>query len=92
VIVLLFSLYYWRTDPFIPGESKEKEPPVPKTPLWLFSLLYSIDTFLPFVEITGVTKWGWQVSPDYRWVFLAERLVGFALSALLALTIGSYVL
>lgn len=73
-VVVLFALIYLIADPFIPGT--ENQPPRPKRPLFIFSLMYSIDTFIPVIDVTKVRDWGWNVSDAYRWVTVTERLLG----------------
>ncbi|HJR09054.1 MAG TPA: hypothetical protein VJ842_17475 [Pyrinomonadaceae bacterium] len=73
-VIVLFALIYLIADPFVPGEDKKS--PKPKKPLFLFSLMYSIDTFIPVIDVTKVRDWGWEMSPAYRWVTVTERLLG----------------
>lgn len=86
-VIAIFAFYYWRKDPFILNGEAAKNP---KQPLLWFALLYSVDTFLPVIEVTGVKDWGWRISQRYRWIELAERLLGLAVGALAAYSIGSY--
>jgi hypothetical protein len=84
VLVLAFGCIYWWTDPFratVPN-------PLDKRPLWAFAILYSVDTFVPLVHITGVGDWGWAVSNPYRWLVLFERVLGLATSVLAAYSIS----
>jgi hypothetical protein len=53
--------------------------------------LFSLDTFFPVIDLSGVKSWGWTVSERYRWVVLSERVLGFVISALAAYSIGSFV-
>ncbi len=89
VVILVFAVFYWITDPFVP---QEDEPKRPRRPLPVFSLLYSIDTFIPVVAVTRVREWGWEVSPPYRFVEVSERLLGLILSGLAAYSISYHVL
>ena len=88
IIIGIFAVIYWLGDPFLP---QEDNPRIPKTPLLIFSLLYSMDTFIPFIHITGVKSWGWRISPNYRWTEVLERVIGLAISSLAAYSIGSHV-
>jgi hypothetical protein len=83
-LILLFGCIYWLTDPF---QSMVAQP-LDKEPLWIFAILYSVDTFVPFVHITGVGDWGWVVSNQYRWLVVAERALGLATSVLAAYSIS----
>jgi len=88
IIIGIFAVIYWLGDPFLP---QEDNPRMPKTPLLIFSLLYSMDTFIPFIHITGVKSWGWRISPNYRWTEVLERVIGLAISSLAAYSIGYHV-
>lgn len=87
-VILLYAAIYYLSDPFVSQEGKSH---YPKTPLLMFSLLFSIDTFVPLIAISGVKEWGWYVSDGFRWVVLSERVLGLALGGLAAYSIGSYV-
>jgi hypothetical protein len=86
-VILCFGLIFWFMDPF---EQKNPADPrlLPRRPRILFSVLFSIDTFLPFVNVTGVKEWGWAMKPRFRWVELTERILGVAVSALAAYNIS----
>ncbi len=86
VLVVIFGLFYWIIDPF----EKKSEKTLDKKPLMIFSLLYSIDTFIPLINITGIKEWGWTIVSKYRWIELLERLLGLAIATLAAYSIGSH--
>ena len=93
IVVPLFWLAYWwgdRCEVFHPT----KDPPFrDKRPLSLFSLLYSIDTFIPFVAVTGVKDWDWATKGWSYWILeLPERIVGFYLFSAAAYSITAYVI
>jgi hypothetical protein len=92
VIILAFALLYFRRDPFIEKAAPPETPSRPKHPLIIFALLYSIDTFIPVVTVTGVKNWGWTIAADYRWTELTERLIGLALTSLAAFSLSIYFL
>jgi hypothetical protein len=64
----------------------------PKAPLWTFSLLYSVDTFVPFVTVSNIKEWGWKIADDWRWWELLEQILGFFLFSAAAYSLGSYIL
>jgi hypothetical protein len=90
--ILVFAFVLFLRDPFIESTAPPKIPSRPKRPLILFALLYSIDTFIPIITVTGVKDWGWAVKADYRWVELTERLIGLCLSSLAAFSLSIYFL
>jgi hypothetical protein len=93
VIILAFAALYSIRDPFIEKKATPPETPSrPKRPLVIFSLLYSIDTFIPLVTITDVKDWGWIIDANYRWVELTERLIGLGLTSLAAFSLSIYFL
>ena len=60
-------------------------------PLAAFSLLYSIDTFIPFITVTGVKDWGYATKGWSYWgIELWERLAGLYLFGAAAYSITSY--
>ena len=84
LVIFLFAGAFWFADPFAPdGEAKGREPRL------LFCLLYSLDTFLPVVNISGVREWGWVPLESWRWVLVAERVAGVFLSAIAAYSVGA---
>ena len=56
----------------------------------VYALLYSLDTFVPLVDITGVKGWGCALSQQFRGLELAERLLGVIIASLAAYSVGSY--
>jgi hypothetical protein len=89
IIIALFAVVYWRADSFVAEGAVQRYPKIPLLP---FAFFYSIDTFLPFVNVSGVKDWGWKISQKYRWVELVERLLGLLVSALAAYSLGSYLI
>jgi hypothetical protein len=87
LLILAFGVVYWAVDPFV----APKPDALPKEPLPLFSVFYSLDNFVPLVNITGVRDWGWVVSNGYRWVVLVERVLGLSVSILAAYSISQTV-
>jgi hypothetical protein len=61
---------------------------LPNKPFFLFSLFYSLDTFVPVVNITGVKDWGWSVANAFRWIVVIERVLGLSISVLAAYSIS----
>lgn len=86
----LFAVFYWRKNVFVPKDPGN--PPAYRPPLLLFSLLYSLDTFLPFLSATDARNQGFEVAPDYRGWELGERILGLVITLLSAYSIGSYVI
>jgi hypothetical protein len=90
-VILIFAVFYWVTDPF--SEADPKNPPTkPRTPRPLFSLMYSIESFIPILDVTGVKHWGWDLQPSYRWLGLVERLLGLLILYSAAYSLTYYVL
>jgi hypothetical protein len=83
-MIFLFGFVYWFADPFQPVRSDA----LAKKPLFLFSLLYSLDSFVPVVNVSGVKEWGWVVANEYRWLVLIERVLGLTTSVLAAYSIS----
>ena len=89
LVIDLFAIAYWRKNAFVlkDAASRSYRPPV-----FVLSILYSLDTFLPLVSVTGIKSWSWDIAPDLRRLELLERLLGVAITALSAYSIGSYVI
>jgi hypothetical protein len=92
--VPVFWFAYWLGDwvwtVFHP-KTEGEDPSRSKSPVGLFSLLYSIDTFIPFVTVTGVKDWGWITKGRSYWLLeLPERLVGLYFFSAAAYSITSY--
>jgi len=85
--IFVFAILFWRWNVF--ERSTGVEQARPSTPRPLFALLFSLETFIPFLDITGVRSWGWGVRSEFRWLELSERLLGLVFSALAAYSIGS---
>lgn len=86
VVIVLFAVVYWIKNPFTWQDGHEvsgRFRPV-------YALLYSLDTFIPLVDITGVKDWGCTLSQQFRGLELAQRLLGFVLTSLAAYSVGSY--
>jgi uncharacterized protein YjbI with pentapeptide repeats len=91
VVICFFAVIYWIKDPFT-EKDKTKPPTKPRRPLAIFALMYSIDTFVPAIDISRVREWGWELTPSYRWVAVAERLVGLLIVYAAAYSLTYYVL
>jgi hypothetical protein len=63
---------------------------IDRHPRALFALMYSLDTFLPFVEITGVKQWGWCIAGRARWIEVSERVVGIVTVAIATYCLTAY--
>ncbi len=73
--------------------SRPKKPPTkPRTPRPLFSLMFSIESFIPILDVTGVKEWGWDLQPGYRWLAVVERLLGLLILYSAAYSLTYYVL
>jgi len=89
LMILIFGLIYWAVNPFVAPKPADA---LPNHPLLLFSLSYSLDTFVPVVNITGVKDWGWVISNDFRWLVLFEKVLGLTISVLAAYSISQTLL
>jgi hypothetical protein len=99
IVVLAFSVLYWLGNAFAKdkedegdGKARSNKPARPVRPSFFFSLLYSIDTFVPLVAVTGVKEWGWKTSDEYRWIEVSERIFGLVLFGAAAYSVGTYVI
>jgi len=81
----VFAVIYARRDPFV----ADGETPMRKQPLALFAIAWSVDTFLPFVEVTGAKKWGWRMADDFRWIEMTERVLGLLITSVAAYGIAA---
>lgn len=95
IVIPIGWLAYWilgsRWKVFV--TTTEEKPVRDKRPLGLFSLLYSIDTFIPFVTVTGVKDWGWETKGWSYWLIeLPERLAGLYVFGAAAYSISYYVI
>ncbi len=89
-IVLTFGLIYWWRDPFDQSDSSKQA--FERGNRFLFAILYSIDTFVPFAIVSGVREWGWVIRGPRRWAVVSERFIGALISAIYAINIGAYLL
>jgi hypothetical protein len=89
LFIVAFAVVYWRSTAFVPDAGKRQRS---NRPLLLFSLLFSVDTFLPLINLTDVRSWGWRIRDGLHWVELCERIVGVLLSAAVAYSVTSYLL
>jgi hypothetical protein len=90
IVICIFGFLYFLRDPFELEDPDEAGKP--KAPLWTFSLLYSVDTFIPFVTVSNIKEWGWKIADDWRWWELLEQILGFFLFSAAAYSLGSYIL
>lgn len=81
LVINCFAILYWKSSAFV--LKKDKTDTHQLHPL-LFSFLYSLDTFIPFITVTGVKEWEWELSPQFRRIELIERLLGLLLATLSA--------
>lgn len=89
IMILTFGLIYWAANPFVAPKPAEA---LPNHPLFVFALAYSLDTFIPVVNITGVKDWGWVISNGFRWLVLFEKALGLTISVLAAYSISQTLL
>lgn len=88
-LIVLCAVVYAVVDPF---EREGDAAPRPKNPLPLFSLLFSIETFVPVLQVTGVKDWGWHIGTSrLRWLEAFEGLLGGVLLLLAGYSLASYV-
>jgi hypothetical protein len=57
-----------------------------------YSVIYSLNAFIPLVKLVDEDKWGWRISKRYRWLELSESALGLIISLLAAYSVTSYVL
>ena len=89
VVVLICALVYALADPFVEKEANNSKP---KKPVALFALLFSIETFVPVLQVTGIKDWGWQIDESpLRWLESLEGLAGGVLTLVAAYSVASYV-
>src|SRR2546423_11045403 len=91
LVICVFAVIFWMKDPFIPSDD-EHPPKKSRNPLPLFSFMYSIDTFIPIIDVTKVKDWGWEVSSPCRWITVTERLLGLMVFYSAAYSLTYYVL
>lgn len=78
-----------RIPQLLPFEQADPERPHKTRPMGnsvLFSLLFSVDTFVPFTIVTGVKDWAWRITDRFRWVELTERVMRALIGAFAAYT------
>ena len=88
LVIVGFAVAYRAGSAFVPDP--EAKVVLPRGPTWLHSLMFSADTFVPVVTISGVRNWGWRTGPAWRWVEVAERISGAALTALATVSLVTY--
>lgn len=87
IVIFIFAFIYWIKNPFVWESGRE----VSERYRPLYGLLYSLETFVPFVDITGIKDWGCKLSERFRALEVVERLIGLLLASLTAYSIGSYI-
>jgi hypothetical protein len=88
--IIIFGVIYGASNrSFSLKEGKSSESNQPHIG---FALLYSLDTFIPFVTVTDVREQEWKISDSHQWLELIEQLLGFALFSAAAYSITSYVI
>jgi hypothetical protein len=88
-IIVLFALIYTLTNAF---QQAGDTPPVAKSPLLLFALAYSLETFIPVFSVTGIKQWGWRIQSWVRWLEVAEAVLGAIFTLLSAYSITAHLL
>jgi hypothetical protein len=88
VIIGVCWIFFLVADPF---DEKEEGKARPKRPHALFALLFSVETFVPVLQVTGIKDWGWTIIGWRRWVEATEGLLGGVLTLLAAYSLASYV-
>jgi hypothetical protein len=88
IFIVLFSILYFFLPAFEPDPEKDLQRP--RSPDLLFCLLYSLDTFIPIVTISGVRNWGWRVADSVRWLEVLETAIGAALSVAATISLATY--
>ena len=74
IVIALCAIIYAAADPFVEVETGKGRP---KAPLLLFGLLFSIETFVPVLQVTGIKDWGWEIKTSgWRWLEALEGLAG----------------
>jgi hypothetical protein len=87
MILVFAALFSWK-QVFV--EDADAKVIKPRTPALLHSLLFSADTFVPVISISGVRDWGWRVADPWRWLEVTERATGVALTALATVSLATY--
>ncbi|MGH9968824.1 MAG: pentapeptide repeat-containing protein [Pyrinomonadaceae bacterium] len=90
LVIFIFGFVLWVKDPFMPDDSNTK--PKPREPRLLFAMMYSVNTFFPIIEVTGVKNWGWQPIGAYRWLIVIERIFGLLILYVAAYSLTYYTL
>jgi hypothetical protein len=57
-----------------------------------YSIIYSVNAFVPLLKLMDEDKWGWKLSSRYRWLELIEKVCGLVVTLLAAYSVSSYVL
>lgn len=89
---LLIGLYAVLYAVFLPFRRTAGRDETSEHPPRFFGVLFSIENFVPIVTVSDVKDWGWEPRPSWRGVVASQRVLGFAVTALAAYSIGSYVL
>jgi hypothetical protein len=87
VIVIVLFTFLYRVFPFVPSPDGA----VSRTPRLLFAFAYSVETFVPAFEVTGIKKWGWTLEGRYRWAEVVEATLGVLISLIAAYNVAAYV-
>jgi hypothetical protein len=90
VIILAWGFFYALVNPF--NAYPATETPIAKSPLLVFSLVYSLETFIPIFNVTGIKKWGWRIESRARWAEVLEAILGGLFSLLAVFSVTAYLL
>lgn len=88
LVILGFAVAYQTGSAFV--QDADAKVVLPREPTWLHSLMFTADTFVPVLTISGVRDWGWRTGAGWRWVEVAERIAGAALTALATVSLVTY--
>jgi hypothetical protein len=85
IAVVVFGILFWIWDPFIAGPGYRD-----RTPKFFFALAFSLETFIPIFQVTGIKRWGWSTTGRGRWLEVSEAVIGGFLTLATALSATVY--
>jgi hypothetical protein len=89
IVILVCGVVYWLANPFVPAADPPRTRS--KSPRFFFAMLYSVETFVPILKVTGIKDWGWVIKDSaWRWLEAFEGLAGGLLTILAAYSLSVY--
>jgi hypothetical protein len=92
LVIVFFAFVYFLLSVFESTSTTPSVHSMAKSTRIGYSIIYSLNAFIPLVKLVDEDKWGWRISKGYRWLELSEKGLGLIITLLAAYSVTSYVL